>query len=110
MDNTSSNYNPQGDDYKIFIDRYKDSLIPENGQYNDNKADIYLKSIVKKVENEYNHDQYDSNIKLNFDKGYKAKDEDVKNKDIAKHVISVYDDKGSRRDKTEIAKDIVNLL
>ena len=79
MDNTSSNYNPQGDDYKIFIDRYKDSLIPENGQYNDNKADIYLKSIVKKVENEYNHDQYDSNIKLNFDKGYKAKDEDVKN-------------------------------
>ncbi len=39
-----------------------------------------------------------------------TKDEDVKNKDIAKHVISVYDDKGSRRDKTEIAKDIVNLL
>jgi GTPase SAR1 family protein len=39
-----------------------------------------------------------------------TKDEDVKNKDIAKHVISVYDDKGSRRDKTEIAKDIVNVL
>jgi GTPase SAR1 family protein len=39
-----------------------------------------------------------------------SKEEDVINKDIAKHIVSVYDDKGSRRDKTEIAKDIVKLL
>jgi len=39
-----------------------------------------------------------------------SKEEDVINKDIAKHIVSVYDDKGNRRDKTEIAKDIVNLL
>ena len=39
-----------------------------------------------------------------------SKEEDVINKDIAKHIVSVYDDKGSRRDKTEIGKDIVKLL
>jgi hypothetical protein len=39
-----------------------------------------------------------------------TKDEDVKNKDIAKHIISVYNDNGDRRDKTEIVKDIIELL
>lgn len=39
-----------------------------------------------------------------------TKEEDVKNKDIAKHIISVYNDKGDRRDKTEIVKDIIKLL
>ena len=39
-----------------------------------------------------------------------SKEEDVKNKDIAKHIISVYDDKGDRRDKTYIVRDIIKLL
>jgi hypothetical protein len=39
-----------------------------------------------------------------------TKDEDVKNKDIAKHIISVYNDNGDRRDKVEIVKDIIELL
>ena len=39
-----------------------------------------------------------------------TKDEDVKNKDIAKHIISVYNDNGGRRNKTEIVKDIIELL
>ena len=39
-----------------------------------------------------------------------TKDEDVKNKDIAKHIISVYNDNGDRRNKTEIVKDIIDLL
>jgi hypothetical protein len=39
-----------------------------------------------------------------------SKEEDKKNKDITKHIISVYNDKGERRNKSEIVKDIINLL
>ena len=39
-----------------------------------------------------------------------SKEEDKKNKDITKHIISVYTDKGERRNKSEIVKDIINLL
>jgi hypothetical protein len=39
-----------------------------------------------------------------------TKEEDVKNKDIAKHIVSVYNEDGKRRNKTEIVKDIINLL
>jgi hypothetical protein len=39
-----------------------------------------------------------------------TKDEDVKNKDIAKHIVSVYNEDGKRRDKREIVKDIIDLL
>jgi len=39
-----------------------------------------------------------------------SKEEDVKNRDIAKHIVSVYDDNGKRRDKRDITKDIINLL
>jgi hypothetical protein len=39
-----------------------------------------------------------------------SKEEDKKNKDIAKHTISVYDKKEKRRNKTDIAKDIIDLL
>ena len=37
-------------------------------------------------------------------------EEDVKNKDIAKHIVSVYNEDGKRRNKTEIVKDIIDLL
>ena len=52
---------------------------------------------------------------LNMDKDWNkfvplSKEEDVKNRDIAKHIISVYDDKGKRRNKTDIVKDIIELL
>ena len=52
---------------------------------------------------------------LNMDKDWNkfvplSKEEDKKNKDIAKHLISVYDSEGKRRDKKEIAKDIIDLL
>jgi hypothetical protein len=52
---------------------------------------------------------------LNMDKDWnkfvpQSKEEDVKNRDIAKHIISVYNDNGERRDKSEIAKDIIELL
>ena len=39
-----------------------------------------------------------------------SKEEDVKNRDISKHVISVYDDNGDRKNKSEIAKNIIELL
>jgi hypothetical protein len=39
-----------------------------------------------------------------------SKEEDKKNKDISKHIISVYTEKGERRNKTDIAKDIIDLL
>ena len=39
-----------------------------------------------------------------------SKEEDKKNKDISKHIVSVYDERGERRNKTEIAKDIIDLL
>ena len=63
-------------DYDIFIARYKDSLKLKNGQDNKDKDDIYLKSIAKKVQDENDNDQYDSNIPLTG-KGYKAEDKDV---------------------------------
>ena len=52
---------------------------------------------------------------LNMDKDWNkfvplSKEEDKKNRDIAKHTISVYDEEGKRRNKTEIAKDIIDLL
>ena len=52
---------------------------------------------------------------LNMDKDWNkfvplSKEEDVKNRDISKHIISVYDDNGERRDKKEIVKDIIKLL
>jgi len=52
---------------------------------------------------------------LNMDKDWDkfvplSKKEDKKNKDIAKHIISVYNDGGERRDKKEIVNDIINLL
>jgi DNA polymerase III delta prime subunit len=52
---------------------------------------------------------------LNMDKDWNkfvplSKEEDVKNRDIAKHIISVYDNEGNRRDKSEIAKDIIKLI
>ena len=52
---------------------------------------------------------------LNMDKDWNkfvplSKEEDVKNRDIAKHIISVYDENGERRDKKEIVKDIIKLL
>jgi len=39
-----------------------------------------------------------------------SKEEEIKNKEIAKHIISVYNNDGNRRDKTDIVKDIINLL
>jgi hypothetical protein len=39
-----------------------------------------------------------------------SKEENLKNMDIAKHVISVYDENGKRRDKSLIVKDIISLL
>jgi hypothetical protein len=39
-----------------------------------------------------------------------SKEEDVNNRDISKHIINVYDKNGERRNKTDIAKDIINLL
>ena len=52
---------------------------------------------------------------LNMDKDWNkfvplSKEEDVKNRDIAKHIISVYNENGERRDKKEIVKDIIKLL
>ena len=39
-----------------------------------------------------------------------SKEEDVNNRDISKHIINVYDKNGERRNKTDIAKDIIDLL
>jgi hypothetical protein len=52
---------------------------------------------------------------LNMDKDWNkitplSKEEDVNNRDISKHIINVYDEEGKRRNKTEIAKDIIDLL
>jgi shikimate kinase len=52
---------------------------------------------------------------LNMDKDWNkiaplSKEEDVNNRDISKHIINVYDKNGERRNKTDIAKDIINLL
>ena len=52
---------------------------------------------------------------LNMDKNWDkiaplSKEEDVNNKDISKHIINVYDKNDERRNKTDIAKDIIDLL
>ena len=52
---------------------------------------------------------------LNMDKGWDkfvplSSDENAINKDLAKHIVPVYDESGNRRNKTEIAQDIIKLL
>jgi hypothetical protein len=52
---------------------------------------------------------------LNMDKDWDkyvplSSDENDINKDLAKHTVPVYDENGNRRNKTEIAKDIIELL
>jgi len=52
---------------------------------------------------------------LNMDKDWNkyvplTKKEDKKNKDISKHIISVYDNDGKRRNKSEIVNDIIEKL
>jgi hypothetical protein len=52
---------------------------------------------------------------LNMDKNWDkiaplSKEEAVNNKDISKHIINVYDKNNERRNKTDIAKDIIDLL
>jgi hypothetical protein len=37
-------------------------------------------------------------------------DENAINKDLAKHIVPVYDESGNRRNKTKIAQDIIKLL
>jgi len=39
-----------------------------------------------------------------------SSDEDAINRDVAKHVVPVYDENGNRRDKSKIVQDIVSLL
>ena len=39
-----------------------------------------------------------------------SSDEDAINRDVAKHVVPVYDESGNRRDKTEIANEIISNL
>jgi hypothetical protein len=39
-----------------------------------------------------------------------SSDEDAINRDVAKHVVPVYDESGNRRDKSEIAGDIISQL
>jgi hypothetical protein len=52
---------------------------------------------------------------LNMDKDWNkiaplSKEEDVNNKDISKHIVEVYNDDGTRRDKSDIAEDIIKLI
>jgi hypothetical protein len=39
-----------------------------------------------------------------------SSDEDAINRDVAKHIIPVYDESGNRRDKSEIAGDIIGQI
>jgi shikimate kinase len=52
---------------------------------------------------------------LNMEKGWDQEfplttEEDKKNKDISKHIVEVYNDDGTRRDKSEIAEDVIKLI
>lgn len=52
---------------------------------------------------------------LNMEKGWEQEypltdEENQKNQDIAKHTVEVYNNDGSRRDKSEIANDIIKIL
>jgi DNA polymerase III delta prime subunit len=52
---------------------------------------------------------------LNMEKGWDQKfplttEEDKKNKDVSKHIVEVYNDDGTRRDKSEIAEDVIKLI
>ena len=52
---------------------------------------------------------------LNMEKGWNQKfplttEEDKKNKDVSKHIVEVYNDDGTRRDKSDIAEDIIKLI
>ena len=52
---------------------------------------------------------------LNMEKGWDQEfpltdEEDKKNKDISKHIVEVYNDDGTRRDKSDIAEDIIKLI
>jgi len=51
---------------------------------------------------------------LNMEKGWNQKfpltTEDKKNKDISKHIVEVYNDDGTRRDKSDIAEDVIKLI
>jgi len=52
---------------------------------------------------------------LNMEKGWNQKfplttEEDKKNKDISKHIVEVYNDDGTRRDKSDIAEDVIKLI
>jgi hypothetical protein len=40
----------------------------------------------------------------------KTDEEDKKNKDVSKHIVEVYNDDGTRRDKSEIAEDVIKLI
>ena len=39
-----------------------------------------------------------------------SNEEDQKNKDISKHIVAVYNEKGERRNKSDIAKDIIEKI
>ncbi len=52
---------------------------------------------------------------LDMEKGWDQEfplttEEDKKNKDISKHIVEVYNDDGTRRDKSEIAEDVIKLI
>jgi DNA polymerase III delta prime subunit len=52
---------------------------------------------------------------LNMEKGWDQEfplttEEDKKNKDVSKHIVEVYNDDGTRRDKSDIAEDIIKLI
>ncbi len=52
---------------------------------------------------------------LNMEKGWNQEfpltdEEDKKNKDISKHIVEVDNDDGTRRERSEIAEDIIKLI
>ena len=52
---------------------------------------------------------------LNMEKGWDQEfplttEEDKKNKDVSKHIVEVYNDDGTRRDKSDIAEDVIKLI
>ena len=54
-------------------------------------------------------------VGLNMEKGWNQEfpltdEEDKKNKDVSKHIVEVYNDDGTRRDKSDIAEDVIKLI
>ena len=101
------------------IDAYqKDNSIPED------KKQEYIQKIEDMKKGEAglitkeelpNSPEVDGWGGLNMERGWDRQfpltdDEDKKNRDISKHIVEVYNNDGTRKDKSVIANDIIRLL